>query len=148
MIAAKIIMLLSGGVFTGGAVAIAVDRLSAWAAMSTAEMTVDFGRSAARMDPMQPIFAVISIVAAVVCGILTHNAPRAWAFAGAVGLAIVVVTSIFVGEPINMRFRNTLRGGELPDARQLCDRWSRFHRVRTVACIVSFGLLATAAVVS
>jgi hypothetical protein len=59
-------------------------------------------------------------------------------------LAVILVSSIILAEPINSQFRRLPEGTVPPDAEHLRRRWRRFHLVRTALAVAAFALLVTA----
>jgi uncharacterized membrane protein len=141
---ATLLMMLPGGVFTGAAVVVAIDRLPAWAKMSPLEYAVDYRRNVRRLDPMQPILGVLTVIGAVILAVDRSGTPRVLALAGIALMMLIIVASIVLAEPMNSAFRR-LPEGEIPDGvEQIRVRWARFHRVRTVAAVAMFALMVLA----
>jgi len=63
---------------------------------------------------------------------------------GIVPLAIILVSSIVLAEPINNQFRRRPEGVVPPDAERLRFVWRRFHLVRTALAVAAFALIVTA----
>jgi hypothetical protein len=66
----------------------------------------------------------------------------AWIAVG--GIALIVVGSILLLEPINTKFRRLPEGTPPPHAASLHARWSRLHLIRMVLAIASLALFVTA----
>jgi hypothetical protein len=59
-------------------------------------------------------------------------------------LAIILVSSIVLAEPINEVFRRLPEGIVPPDADRLRRRWRRFHLLRTALAVSAFTLFVNA----
>ena len=141
---AAIVMLGSGGLFTGGVVWYAWERVWIWRRLELPAYTVDFRRSLRKADPALPILLVICAAAAVVFAWLTSGAARTLAATAVVLLAVILVSSLVLAEPINNQFRRRPEGVVPPDAERLRRVWRRFHLVRTVLAVAAFASLITA----
>jgi hypothetical protein len=142
---ATIVMLATGGVFTGGVVWYAWERVWIWRRLALREYAVDFRRSVRKADPALPILLVACGSAAGAFAFLTGGAARTLAICGIALLAAILVSSIVLAEPINSQFRRRAEGVVPPDAERLRRRWRRFHLVRTAMAASAFALLVTAA---
>jgi Domain of unknown function (DUF1772) len=140
-----IVMLGAGGLFTGGAVWYAWERVWIWRRLPLADYAVDFRRSIRKADPALPILLVTTACAAAAFAWLTEGAPRGLSLAAIGLLAVILVSSIVLAEPINSQFRNRPEGVVPPDAERLRRVWRRFHLVRTALALAAFTLLLTAA---
>jgi Domain of unknown function (DUF1772) len=139
-----LVMLGAGGLFTGGVVWYAWERVWIWRRLPLAAYAVDFRRSVRKADPALPILLVVSAVGAGAFASLTDGAGRMLALAGIALLAVILVSSIIFAEPINSQFRPPSRGTVPPDAEGLRRRWRRFHLVRTALAVGAFTALVTA----
>jgi Domain of unknown function (DUF1772) len=139
-----LVMLGAGGLFTGGVVWYAWERVWIWRRLPLAAYAVDFRRSVRKADPALPILLVVSAVGAGAFASLTDGAGRTLALAGIALLAVILVSSIIVAEPINSQFRRLPEGTVPPDAEALRRRWRRFHLVRTALAVAAFTALVTA----
>jgi Domain of unknown function (DUF1772) len=139
-----IVMLGTGGLFTGGLVWYAWERVWIWRRLALREFAVDFRRSVRKADPAMPILLVICATAAGVFASLAEGGARMLALAGVGLLAVILVGSIVVAEPINSQFRRLPEGVVPPQAERLRRRWRRFHLVRTGLGIAALACLITA----
>jgi hypothetical protein len=139
-----IVMLGAGGLFTGGLVWYAWERIWIWRRLDLGAFAVDFRRSVRKADPAMPILLVVCGVAAGVFASLAEGGARALALAGMGLLAVILVGSIVVAEPINSQFRRLPEGVVPPQAERLRRRWRRFHLVRTGLGIAALACLITA----
>lgn len=141
---ATIVMLATGGLFTGGVVWYAWERVWIWRRLPLSAYAVDFRRSLRKADPALPILLVICGTAAAVFAWHTRDAARMLAAAGIGFLAVILVSSIALAEPINNQFRRRPEGVVPPDAEHLRRVWRHFHLVRTALAVAAFAFLITA----
>jgi Domain of unknown function (DUF1772) len=139
-----IVMLGAGGLFTGGVVWYAWERVWIWRRLALVEYAVDFRRSVRKADPALPILLVICGTAAVAFALLSSGAARALSLSGVGLLFAILVSSIVLAEPINSQFRRRQEGVVPPDADRLRRRWRRFHLVRTALAVSAFAAFVTA----
>jgi hypothetical protein len=140
-----ILMLGAGGLFAGGAVWYAWERVWIWRRLTLAEYAVDFRRSIRKADPAMPILVVVCAAAAGAFASLTGGPARTLAALGIALLVVILVGSIVIAEPVNSEFRRRPEGVVPPDAERLRGLWRRFHLVRTGLAVSAFALLVTAA---
>lgn len=139
-----IVMLVAGGLFTGGVVWYAWERVWIWRRLPLSAYAVDFRRSVRKADPALPILLVVCAVGAVAFASLTRGAGRTLALTGLALLAVILVGSIILAEPINSQFRRLPEGTVPADAEDLRRKWRRFHLLRTALAVAAFALLVTA----
>ena len=84
-----IVMLGAGGLFTGGVVWYAWERVWIWRRLELLAYAVDFRRSLRKADPALPILLLICGTAAGVFAALTDGAARTLAFTGIALLAVI-----------------------------------------------------------
>jgi hypothetical protein len=141
---AVIVMLGAGGIFTGGIVWYAWERVWIWRQLTLLEYAIDFRRSLRKADPAMPILLVVCGTAAGAFAYVTNGTARALALAG-IGLHALSLASPFVvAEPINSQFRRRPEGVVPPDAEQLRTVWRRFHLLRAALAVTAFYLLVIA----
>jgi hypothetical protein len=75
---------------------------------------------------------------------IAEGQARALALVGIGLLAVILVGSIVVAEPINSQFRRLPEGVVPPQGERLRRLWRRFHLVRTGLGIAAFACLITA----
>ena len=95
-----IVMLGAGGLFTGGVVWYAWERVWIWRRLALPDYAVDFRRSVRKADPALPILLVICAAGAGVFASLTGGAGRTLALAGLALLAVILVSSLILAEPV------------------------------------------------
>ncbi|MGH3030438.1 MAG: anthrone oxygenase family protein [Gaiellaceae bacterium] len=139
-----VVMLGAGGLFTGGVVWYAWERVWIWRRLTLSAYAVDFRRSVRKADPALPILLVICAVGAGAFASLTGGAGRTLASFGIALLGVILVSSIILAEPINSQFRRLPEGAVPPGAESLRRRWRRFHLVRTALAVAAFASFVTA----
>jgi Domain of unknown function (DUF1772) len=139
-----IVMLGAGGLFTGGVVWYAWERVWIWRRLPLRAYAVDFRRSLRKADPALPILLVVSGIGAGWFAWLSGGSARTLALAGLALLTVVLVSSLVLAEPINSQFRRVPEGTVPERADDLRRRWRRFHVVRTVLAVSAFALFITA----
>jgi Domain of unknown function (DUF1772) len=138
------LMVAFSGLFSGGILVVAVERLDLWRRMPVDQYVIDFRRSLYRLDPLMSITGTLSALGAVVFAMQTDGRAAALAWIGAALIALVIVASIVIAEPINSKFR-ILSEGQAPEgAERLRISWRRFHWARTVVALASLACLAAA----
>jgi hypothetical protein len=138
------LMLTSGGLFAGGILVVAVERTHLWRRMPVEQYAVDFRRSLARVDPMLPILGALTCVGALLFALNTTGRPAAMSWVAVALLAVIIVTSLIVAEPINARFRRLPEGVAPDGADRLRVVWRRFHHGRTLLGIAAFACVVGA----
>lgn len=139
-----IVMLGAGGIFTGGIVWYAWERVWIWRRLTLLEYAIDFRRSLRKADPAMPILLVVCAAAVAVFAWRTSGEARTLAAVAIALLATILVSSVVVAEPINSEFRRRPEGVVPPDAERLRRLWRRFHLVRTALAVTAFYLLVVA----
>ena len=139
------VMLAFGGLYSG-AILYAVDRVHLWRRIHVDQYVVDFRWSVYRADPLIPIMGMISELGAFVFALNSAGRPATLAWLGTALIALIMVASITLAEPINSEFRR-LPEGQAPDrVEQLRITWCRFHWARTVVALFALACLAAASV--
>jgi hypothetical protein len=72
-------MVVSGGLFAGGLMSIAVERVPAWRRSDTGEFRVAFAHTVRRVDRLQPALLSISLVSTIGFAIVETGAARVFA---------------------------------------------------------------------
>jgi hypothetical protein len=96
-------MLLSGGLFAGGVVAIAWERVPAWRATDLVDFRTGFAHPLRRVDRLQPALLVVCLGSAIGVASSTSGAARTLALLAAGGLLVVLVGSVALLVPIQQR---------------------------------------------
>ena len=140
------LMLVFVGLWSGGVLVFAVERTNIWQRMTIEQYAIDFRRSLLRADPMMPILVLTASAAATFFAIKSTGSAAVLAWTGLGFMALVVVASITIAEPINSKFRR-LPEGQVPDrADYYRTFWRRFHAARNVAALAALACLTAAAV--
>jgi hypothetical protein len=140
------VMLAFDGLYTGAILIYAVDRVHVWQRMPIDQYVVDFRRSLYRADPLIPIMGILSALGAVVFATDSGGRAAVLAWIGFALIALIIVASITLAEPMNSKFRR-LPEGKAPDrVEQLRISWCRFHRARTVVALGALACLVAASV--
>jgi drug/metabolite transporter (DMT)-like permease len=139
-----ILMLSAGALFTGGLAWYAWERVWIWRRLDLRAFAVDFRRSVRKADPTMPILLVICGAAAGMFASVAGGRSRTLALAAIGLLAVILLGSIVIAEPINSQFRRRAEGVIPPEAEQLRSRWRRFHLARTYLGLAALVCLITA----
>jgi Domain of unknown function (DUF1772) len=141
-----IAMMVSGGLFAGGVVSIAWERVPVWRGTPLPDFRIGFAQTLRRVDRLQPALLSICLLSTIGFAVTTAGAARTLASFAAAGFVLVLVGSVAWLVPI----QRTLKSGtELPaaDVERLRARWLRGHLVRTVAGVALFIVAVVATTV-
>jgi hypothetical protein len=138
------LMLAAGGLFAGGILVVAVERTNLWRRMPVDQYAVDFRRSLARVDPMLPILGALTCAGALVFALNSAGRAATLTWVAVALLAVIIVSSLVVAEPINARFRRVPEGSTPEGAERLRVIWRRFHYGRTLLGIAAFTCIVGA----
>lgn len=140
-----LLMLVSGGLFSGGVAVFAWERVPAWRSMPLPRFRSNFAAAIAKADRVQPALLVAAI-GATVGFVLTATGPsQTLALIGAAGFALTLIGSVAVLVPLQRRI---IADSEQPhDLEAMRGRWCLGHLGRTVVGVTSFVLVALAAAV-
>jgi Domain of unknown function (DUF1772) len=141
-----IAMMVSGGLFAGGVVSIAWERVPAWRRTHLPDFRIGFAQTLRRVDRLQPALLSICLASTLGFAATAAGAARTLAVFTAVGFLLVLVGSVAWLVPI----QRTLKSGtELPaaEAEGLRARWLRGHLVRTGVGVALFVLAVVATTV-
>ena len=141
-----IAMLISGGLFAGGVVSIAWERVPTWRATALSDFKVAFAHTLRRVDRLQPALLVVCLGSTIGFALSADAAARRPALVAAVGfLAILVGSGAFL-VPVQRRLVSP--EAELPsaEAERLKRLWLRGHVIRTVVALAALVLVVAAAV--
>jgi Domain of unknown function (DUF1772) len=138
-----ILMLVLGGLFTGGVTAFAWERLPAWRRMPRERFRTDFAAAIRKADRVQPALLVATI-AAITGFVLTAAGPaRSLAITGGIGFGMTLLASGAILVPLQRRIVVT-DGDDIEAMRGL---WFRGHLGRTALSVASLLLVAVATVI-
>jgi Domain of unknown function (DUF1772) len=140
-------MLLSGGLFVGGVVLIAWERVPAWRATDLPDFRTGFAQTVRRVDRLQPALLVVCLGSTIGFAGSVGGAARTLALLAAGGFLLVLVGSVAWLVPIQRRLGASGSAPPPADVEALRARWLRGHLVRTAAALACFALavVATAA---
>ncbi len=142
-VVSSVLMLLCGGLFAGGVLTLAWNRLPAWRGMERSSFADDFGRAINVADRLQPFLLVIAILAGAVFALNSEGLAQGLAIAAIVGFLLTLVLSLAILVPLQRRILATYK--EADDFEAMRARWLQGHTGRTVVSLISF-LLAVIAV--
>jgi hypothetical protein len=138
------LMLVSGGLFAGGILIVAVERTNLWRRMPVDQYADDFRRSLARVDPLLPILGGLTGAGALLFALNASGRPATLTWIAVALLAVIIVSSLIVAEPINARFRRLPEGATPDRADRLRITWRRFHLSRTLLGVAAFTCIVGA----
>lgn len=138
-------MLVSGGLFAGGVVSIAWERLPAWRAMELSEFRFAFAHTLRRVDRLQPGLLVVCIGSTIGFALSAGGATRTLALVAAGGFFVVLVGSGARLVPIQRRLVSSRAELSPPEGERLRDQWLRGHLIRTVVALAALVLAVVAA---
>jgi hypothetical protein len=131
-------MIVSGGLFVGGVVSIAWERLPAWRSVPVTEFRRAFAHTLRRVDRLQPALLSVLLVSTLGFAITAEGMARSLGWVAAAGFLAILVGSVAWLVPIQRR----LSSGSGVDAERLRYRWLRGHLIRTVAAVALFIVAA------
>ena len=140
------LMLAAGGLFCGGIFYVAVERLNLWRRMPIDQYVVDFRRAVYRADPLMPILGNIAALGAVVFALHSGGQAAALAWTGVGLVAVIMVASIALAEPMNSKFRRLPEGQAPEGVEQIRTNWRRFHLARTAVALAVLACFAAATI--
>jgi Domain of unknown function (DUF1772) len=141
-----IAMMVSGGLFAGGVMSIAWERVPAWRTRNLPDFRIGFAHTLRRVDRLQPALLSICLASTIGFAATAVGAARTLAVFAAVGFLLILVGSVAWLVPIQRTLKS---GAELPGAtvEGLRARWLRGHLVRTVLGVALFVLAVVATTV-
>jgi hypothetical protein len=139
-----IAMLVSGGLFSGGVVVFAWERVPVWRSLPVAEFRKDFAVTIRRADRVQPALLVASIVATIGFAIGATGAARTLAVLGAAGFIATLVVSGALLVPLQRRIITASETKASSDE-VMRRRWFRGHLGRSILGVACFAVVAVAA---
>jgi hypothetical protein len=142
-------MLIGGGLFVGGVLSIAWERVPAWRATDLVEFRTGFAHTLRRVDRVQPALLAVCLGPTIGFASSTGGAARTLALLAAGGFLVVLVGSAALLVPIQRRLVAT--APEPPTASVELERlrtcWLGGHLVRTAVALACFVLVVVATVV-
>jgi hypothetical protein len=137
-------MLFTGGLFVGGVVSIAWERVPAWRKADLSDFRAGFAHTLRRVDRLQPALLTVCLVSTVAFAIGSRGVARTLAVLAAAGFLLILVGSVAWLVPVQRRLVAPVPGQPSKFADELRSRWLRGHLIRTVAALVLFLLAVVA----
>jgi Domain of unknown function (DUF1772) len=139
-------MMISGGLFAGGVVSIAWERVPAWRRAQLSEFRTGFTHTLRRVDRLQPALLSIALLSAIGFASTALGEARLLAVLAASGFFLILIGSVAWLIPIQRTLKS---GADRPTAEveRLRTRWVRGHLLRTVAGLAMFSLAVVATTV-
>lgn len=134
------VTIVSGGLFVGGVLYIAWERVPAWRAASPTEFRSAFTYTLRRVDKLQPALLSVLLVSTVGFGIAAEGLAGTLAWVAAAGFLSILVGSVAVLVPLQRR----LSSAAVADVERLRTLWFRGHLIRTLSALALFGVAAVA----
>jgi hypothetical protein len=139
-------MLVSGGLFTGGTVFIAWERVPAWRETDLLDFRAAFAHTLRRVDRLQPVLVVICLISTLGFAMGAGGAARIVATVAAAGFLTVLAGSGAWLVPMQRRLVAPRSGPLSADTEKLRRRWLNGHLIRTVIALAAFILAVIAAI--
>jgi Domain of unknown function (DUF1772) len=136
-------MMISGGLFAGGVVTIAWERVPAWRRSPLADFQIGFAHTLRRVDRLQPALLSICLASTIGFAVTAAGLARSIAAMVAAGFLLILVGSVTWLIPI----QRTLKAGTQASAvkvEALRTRWVRGHLIRTVVAVALFVMSVVA----
>jgi hypothetical protein len=138
-------MLISGGLFAGGVLSIAAERLPAWRATDVSEFRGAFAHTLRRVDRLQPALLVVCLGSTIAFAVSADGVARTWALLAAATLGAVLAGSAAWLVPLQRRLVSSASELPSPEVERLRDQWLRGHLIRTVVALAALVLTVVAA---
>jgi hypothetical protein len=136
-------MLITGGLFAGGVVSIAWERIPAWRTADLADFRLAFAHTLRRVDRLQPALLTVCLVSTIGFAASAQGAARTSAAVAAAGFFVILVGS--AAWLIPMQRRLVASRADHPEVEGLRTQWLRGHLIRTVVALAALILAAIAA---
>jgi len=140
-------MLISGGLFTGGVVSIAWERIPAWRESELAAFRPAFGHTLRRMDRLQPALLLTTLISTIGFAAGAGDSARAFAVAAAAGFLLILAWSGVWLVPIQRRLVASAAEEPPRELERLKRQWLRGHLIRAIVAQAALTLAALAALV-
>jgi hypothetical protein len=140
-------MLISGGLFVGGVIMIAWERVPTWRATDLLNFRTGFAHTLRRVDRIQPALLVVCVGSTIGFASSSGGAARTLAALAAGGYLVVLFGSAALLVPIQRRLVASGSAPPSADTGELRTRWLRGHLVRTAVALACFALTVVAVVV-
>jgi hypothetical protein len=137
------LMLMSSGLFSGGVIVIAWERVPSWRTLPLPRFRTEFAATIRVADHVQPALLLASIITTIGFGITVDGAARTLAFVGAAGFIVTLAASVAVLVPLQRRIVAS-SGEDAPALEAMRRRWFVGHLGRSALSVASFLLVAIA----
>lgn len=140
-----LLALVAGAAFTSGVVYFAVARVPRWRTMEVPVFLPDFARVINVADKVQPMFLLVTILAASLYAGTLEGVREVLTRAATAGFALTMIGSLTFLVPLQRRMikLGADPGVPIPEMRAL---WLRGHLGRASLAVISFALLTLGAV--
>jgi Anthrone oxygenase len=135
-------MLITGGLFAGGVVTIAWERIPAWRTADPADFRLAFAHTLRRVDRLQPALLTISLASTAGFALTASGFARTSAALAGGGLLVILVGSAAWLIPIQRRL--VAAQMDQPEVDMLRSQWLRGHLIRTAVALVALILAIVA----
>jgi hypothetical protein len=140
-------MLIGAGLFAGGVISIAWERIPAWRGSDAEEFRTGFAYTLQRVDRLQPALLTVTLASTVGFAISASDTARTLAMLAAAGFLVILVGSLSWLVPIQRRLKGSAPGQPSMLVEHLKTQWLRGHLIRSAMALGLFVLAVTAALV-
>ena len=137
------LMLISGGLFAGGAATFAWSRVPIWQTMPADAFVDDFSQTLRRTDKVQPALLVIAIASSIGYAITADGAGSVLALVATGGFLAVLIASVGVLVPLQRRIIDRSQPEAIGEMRR---RWYRGNLGRSALSVAAFAAAAIGSV--
>jgi Anthrone oxygenase len=138
-------MLVGGGLFAGGVVSIAWERIPTWRAIDLPNFQTAFAHTLRRVDRLQPALLAVCLISTTGFALSEGGAARIFAVLAAAGFLIVLLVSAAWLVPIQRRLVASRAEQTSAELERLRAQWLRGHLIRTFVTLASLTLAVVAA---
>jgi hypothetical protein len=138
-------MLITAGLFAGGVVSIAWERIPAWREAKFAAFRPAFAHTLRRMDRLQPALLVTCVISTVAFLIGASGMARIYAAVAGAGFLCILAGSGAWLVPVQRRLVASAADVPSPELQRLKSQWLRGHVIRTVVAMAALAFAAAAA---
>jgi hypothetical protein len=140
-------MLVGAGLFAGGVVSIAWERIPAWRVSDAEEFRTGFAYTLRRVDRLQPALLTVTLASTVGFAISATDTARTLAMLAAAGFLVILVGSVSWLVPVQRRLKGSAPGQPYMLVEQLKTQWLRGHLIRSAMALGLLVLAVTSALV-
>jgi hypothetical protein len=135
------LMVVTAGLFAGGAATFSWSRVPVWRTMPPATFREDFSKTIDRTDKVQPALLIAAITGSVGYAASRDGSASVLAWLGAAGFIVTFIASVAVLVPLQRRI--IARIGDVT-AGEMRSRWYRGQLGRSVVSTLSFVAVSLA----